>query len=44
VQMAGDQSPAGSEAALLIRFRWLPPTQANLAQLTGTIPPGFHRA
>jgi hypothetical protein len=27
-----------------VQFRWLPPTQANLAQLTGTIPPGFHRA
>ncbi len=26
-----------------VQFRWLPPTQANLAQLTGTIPPGFHR-
>jgi hypothetical protein len=26
-----------------MKFRWLPPTQANLAQLTGTIPPGFHR-
>ncbi|MGH3151035.1 MAG: hypothetical protein ACRDOB_09930 [Streptosporangiaceae bacterium] len=26
-----------------MQFRWLPPTQANLAQLTGTIPPGFHR-
>jgi hypothetical protein len=25
-----------------MQFRWLPPTQANLAQLTGTIPPGFH--
>jgi len=44
VQMAGDQSPPGSEAALLIQYRWLPPTQANLAQLTGTIPPGFHHA
>lgn len=29
-------------ATISIRFRWLPPTQANLAQLTGTIPPGFH--
>jgi hypothetical protein len=28
----------------VMQFRWLPPTQANLAQLTGTIPPGFHRA
>jgi hypothetical protein len=27
-----------------MQFRWLPPTHANLAQLTGTIPPGFHRA
>jgi hypothetical protein len=27
-----------------MQFRWLPPTQANLAQLTGTIPPGFHHA
>jgi hypothetical protein len=27
----------------VMQFRWLPPTQANLAQLTGTIPPGFHR-
>jgi hypothetical protein len=27
-----------------MQFRWLPPTQANLAKLTGTIPPGFHRA
>lgn len=36
VQMAGD--------GVLMQFRWLPPTQANLAKLTGTIPPGFHRA
>jgi hypothetical protein len=36
VQMTGDR--------LALQFRWLPPTQANLAQLTGTIPPGFHRA
>jgi hypothetical protein len=27
----------------VMQFRWLSPTQANLAQLTGTIPPGFHR-
>lgn len=36
VQLTGDRE--------VIQFRWLPPTQANLAQLTGTIPPGFHRA
>jgi hypothetical protein len=36
VQMTGD--------GVAMQFRWLPPTQANLAQLTGTIPPGFHRA
>ena len=34
VQMTGD--------GVAMQFRWLPPTQANLAQLTGTIPPGFH--
>jgi hypothetical protein len=31
------------EGTIWIYFRWLPPTQANLAQLTGTIPRGFHR-
>jgi hypothetical protein len=36
VQMTGDRA--------VMQFRWLPPTQANLAQLTGTIPPGFHHA
>jgi len=36
VQMAGNK--------IAMQFRWLPPTQANLAQLTGTIPPGFHRS
>ena len=35
VQLTGDKE--------VVQFRWLPPTQANLAQLTGTIPPGFHR-
>lgn len=35
VQMVGDK--------ISMQFRWLPPTQANLAQLTGTIPPGFHQ-
>ena len=35
VQMTADKE--------VMQFRWLPPTQANLAQLTGTIPPGFHR-
>jgi len=44
VQLAGTEATAGPKpAAVLIHFRWLPPTQANLAQLTGTIPPGFHR-
>jgi hypothetical protein len=36
VQMTG--------SGVVMQFRWLPPTQANLAQLTGTIPPGFHHA
>jgi hypothetical protein len=36
VQTTGD--------GVVMQFRWLPPTQANLAKLTGTIPPGFHRA
>jgi hypothetical protein len=36
VQLTGD--------GVAMQFRWLPPTHANLAQLTGTIPPGFHRA
>ena len=44
VQLAGTEATAGPKpAAVLIHFRWLPPTRANLAQLTGTIPPGFHR-
>jgi hypothetical protein len=44
VQLAGTEATSGPKpAAVLIQFRWLPPTQANLAQLTGTIPPGFHR-
>ena len=45
VQLAGTEATPGSRRlpAVLIHFRWLPPTQANLAQLTGTIPPGFHR-
>jgi hypothetical protein len=44
VQLAGTEAAAAPKpAAVVIRFRWLPPTQANLAQLTGTIPPGFHR-
>ena len=30
------------EGTIRVRFRWLPPTQANLALPTGTIPPGFH--
>ena len=43
VQLAGSEASTGSKpAAVVIRFYWLPPTQANLAQLTGTIPPGFH--
>ncbi len=33
----------GTGEGTVMQFRWLPPTQANLAQLTGTIPPGFHR-
>jgi hypothetical protein len=33
----------GTGFGTTMEFRWLPPTQANLAQLTGTIPPGFHR-
>jgi hypothetical protein len=33
----------GTGFGTTMKFRWLPPTQANLAQLTGTIPPGFHR-
>jgi hypothetical protein len=44
VQLAGTEATSGPKpAAVLIHFRWLPPTRANLAQLTGTIPPGFHR-
>lgn len=43
VQLAGSEASSGPKpAAVVIRFYWLPPTQANLAQLTGTIPPGFH--
>ena len=43
VQLAGSEASTGSKpAAVVIRFYWLPATQANLAQLTGTIPPGFH--
>jgi hypothetical protein len=40
---AGTQAHPAPQAATWIQFRWLPPTRANLAQLTGTIPPGFHR-
>jgi hypothetical protein len=29
-------------ATLTIDFRWLPPTKANLRELTAPIPPGFH--
>jgi hypothetical protein len=38
--MAGetDQQDAGT---LTIDFRWLPPTRANLAELTAPIPKGF---
>jgi hypothetical protein len=44
VQLAGTEATAGPKpAAVVIHFRWLRPTHANLAQLTGTIPPGFHR-
>jgi hypothetical protein len=44
VQLAGTEAAAGPKpATVVIQFRWLPPTRANLAQLTGTIPPGFHR-
>jgi hypothetical protein len=44
VQLAGTEATNGPKpATALIHFRWLPPTRANLAQLTGTIPPGFHR-
>jgi hypothetical protein len=44
VQLAGTEATSGPKpASVLIHFRWLPPTRANLAQLTGTIPPGFHR-
>jgi hypothetical protein len=44
VQLAGSEISSGPKpAAVVIQFRWLPPTRANLAQLTGTIPPGFHR-
>jgi hypothetical protein len=44
VQLAVAEASSGPKpASVLIHFRWLPPTQANLAQLTGTIPPGFHR-
>jgi hypothetical protein len=45
VQIAGTQSASSVDPNLvttLIHFRWLPPTRANLAQLIGTIPPGFH--
>ena len=34
----------GTGFGTTMKFRWLPPTQANLAKLTGTIPPGFPRA
>jgi hypothetical protein len=42
----GRQAPGGKPAAAVTitvwsDFRWLPLTRANLAQLTGTIPPGF---
>jgi hypothetical protein len=42
----GRQAHSGKPAAAVTitawtDFRWLPPTRANLAQLTGTIPPGF---
>jgi hypothetical protein len=30
-------------ATLTIDFRWLPPTRANLKELTAPIPPGFHQ-
>ena len=36
----------GKQAAgtLTIDFRWLPPTRANLRELTAPIPPGFREA
>lgn len=44
VQLAGTEATNGPKpATVVMHFRWLPPTQANLTQLTGTIPPGFHR-
>lgn len=54
VQVAGDSGmaivsmPIGkngrpTKLTMWIHFRWLPPTRANLAQLTGTIPPGFRQ-
>ncbi len=45
LQMAGTQASfqGTPQAAIWVQFRWLPPTRANLTQLTGTIPPGFHR-
>jgi hypothetical protein len=30
-------------AKLTIDFRWLPPSRANLKELTAPIPPGFHQ-
>jgi hypothetical protein len=46
VQLVGSftkNRPETTKATIRIHFRWLPPTRANLAQLTGTIPPGFRQ-
>jgi hypothetical protein len=43
VESFGKNGPETTKATIRIHFRWLPPTRANLAHLTGTIPPGFHQ-
>jgi hypothetical protein len=43
VESTGKNGPVTAKATIWIHFRWLSPTRANLAQLTGTIPSGFRQ-
>ena len=44
VQLIAGGTEKQDAATLTIDFRWLPPTRANLKELTAPIPKGFHEA
>jgi hypothetical protein len=43
VQLIGGRAGKQDTGTLTIDFRWLPPTRANLAELTAPIPDGFRK-